>query len=526
MNVAELLDIPASMFPEQEILRFDARSLTYEELQALVQQTAGALHRLGVGRGDRVAVVDTNSADLVVALFAIVSVGAVFVPLSYRGRADEWQHMLDAARPKIVLAADRYVEECRAVCQACTDSPVLMPLSPSREGVSDLRTLAEKAEPTPFEDVDDDDLAVLMFTSGSTAVSKAVMLAHADLVNYVCESVDCADGSDRGAALLSAPLHHIAGLTATLSAIFAGRRLVLMPQFDAARWLEMAQRERVTHAFLVPTMLKRVLDCEQFEQADLSRLQLLSYGAAPMPLGVIRRAIESFPPSVQFINAFGQTETTSTVTMLSPDDHRLEGAPEEVQIKLRRLGSIGRALPEVEVRILDEAGEPVSRGQVGEIALRTPRTMRGYFGQDEATAVTIRDGWLLTRDLAWMDEDGYIFLTGRKADLIIRGGENIAPQEVELILESHPNVEEVAVVGVPDDEWGERVCAVVVARANVDLSEAELIEWCHERLASFKKPETVIFTQSLPRNPLGKLMRSELRAQIQSPTLNGEANGE
>jgi len=211
--------------------------------------------------------------------------------------------------------------------------------------------------------------------------------------------------------------------------------------------------------------------------------------------------------------------------MLGPDDHRLVGNPDEVERKLRRLGSIGRPLPDVDVRIVSETGQPVAIGEVGEIALRTPRTMRGYFGQDDATATTIQDGWLLTRDLAWMDDDGYIFLTGRKADLIIRGGENIAPQEVELVIESHPSVDEVAVIGIPDEEWGERICAVVVARKNVDVSEGDIVEWCHERLASFKKPEMVIFAESLPRNPLGKLMRPELRERLHAQALNGEVDG-
>jgi acyl-CoA synthetase (AMP-forming)/AMP-acid ligase II len=522
VNVAELLDIPASMLPEQAILSCQGRSLTYEELQNLVQQTAGALLELGLERGDHVAAVDVNSVELITALFATVSVGAVFVPLSYRGRADEWQHMLESTHPKLLLAGGRYRDGCQSVCESLIEPPILLTLD---EG-GDFQARTAAADPLPIEDVDDDDLAVLMFTSGSTAMSKAVMLAHADLVNYVCESVDCADGSDRGAALISAPLHHIAGLTATLSAIFAGRRIVLLPQFEADSWLEAAERERVTHAFLVPTMLKRVLDCKRFAKVDLSHVEVLSYGAAPMPLSVIRRAIESFPSGVQFINAFGQTETTSTVTMLGPDDHRLDGSPDEVERKLRRLGSIGRALPDVEVRIVDDDGQPVAPGEIGELSLRTPRTMRGYYGQHEATASTIQDGWLLTRDLAWIDEDGYIFLTGRKADLIIRGGENIAPQEVELVLEAHPSVDEVAVIGVPDDEWGERVCAVVVARTDCDVEKNDLIEWCHERLASFKKPEIVIFVDSLPRNPLGKLMRLELRAQLHAQISNGEVHAQ
>src|SRR5919202_2278280 len=235
-----------------------------------------------------------------------------------------------------------------------------------------------------------------------------------------------------------------------------------------------------------------------------------------MPLGVIRRAIEAFPPTVQFFNAFGQTETASTVTVLGPEDHRLEGSPEEVERKLRRLGSIGRPLADVELRIVDEEGRELPRGEVGEIAIRTERLMRGYYGQEADTRATLQDGWLRTRDLGWMDEDDYVFLAGRKADLIIRGGENIAPEEVEATLGTHPAVEEAAVIGVPDEEWGERVAAVVVCRAGAEVSAEALIEYCHERLASYKKPEAVVFADALPRNALGKLLRKDLRAQYVS----------
>jgi acyl-CoA synthetase (AMP-forming)/AMP-acid ligase II len=244
-----------------------------------------------------------------------------------------------------------------------------------------------------------------------------------------------------------------------------------------------------------------------------------------MPLSVIRHALEVFPRTVQFINAFGQTETTSTVTMLGPDDHRLEGTPEEVERKVRRLASIGRPLPDVDLRIVGEGGEAVPAGQVGEIAIRSDRTMRGYYHEVGATDVAIREGWLHTRDLGWMDEDGYVFLVGRRSEMIIRGGENIAPEEVELVLESHPGVQEAAVIGMPDEEWGERVAAIVAPAAEESPSPAELIEYCRERLASFKKPDVVFFTDALPRNGLGKVVRSELRRRY-AANVSGGHNGE
>jgi acyl-CoA synthetase (AMP-forming)/AMP-acid ligase II len=367
-----------------------------------------------------------------------------------------------------------------------------------------------------------------MFTSGTSAAAKAVMLGHDDLTSFVYNTTEPADGTDRGSVLVAAPLYHIAGLTAVLTGVFAGRRIVLSRQFEAQEWLETVESEHVTHAFLVPTMVRRVLDCPRFADSDLSSLRVLSYGAAPMPVPLIRRAIESFPQSVLFLNAFGQTETTSTVTVLGPTDHRLQGTPEEIEMKLRRLASIGRPLGDVELSILDENGQPLGPGQVGEIAIRSQRVMRGYYGATEATEAALQDGWLRTRDLGWIDEGGYVFLAGRQSDMIIRGGENIAPEEVEVVLESHPGVEEAAVIGVPDEEWGERVIAVVAARPGIDLPADELVEYCRQRLASYKKPEAVFFTQTLPRNALGKLLRKELRAQLASHVGGGfdvERNG-
>lgn len=299
-----------------------------------------------------------------------------------------------------------------------------------------------------------------------------------------------------------------------LTNVFTGRRLVILRQFDAAEWLETVQRERITHTFVVPTMLKRVLDDPAFGDKACSSLQILAYGAAPMPVPVIRQAIAMFPPTVGFVNAFGQTETTATVTMLLPEDHRLAGSAPEIEHKLQRLASIGRPLPDVEVRIVDTEGAEVAPGEIGEIAVRTPRLMKGYVSQDHATAPTIVNGWLHTRDMGWMDADGYLYLAGRKDDLIIRGGENISPAEVEAVLQTHPAIEEVAIIGLPDVDWGEQVMAIVVPKAGSPLTAEEVIDWCHQRLASFKKPAIVQFVPALPRNALGKVLRKELREQF------------
>jgi acyl-CoA synthetase (AMP-forming)/AMP-acid ligase II len=503
------------MFPDQEILVFEDRRLTYGQLWDSVRQLGNALRRLGVRPGDRVGALHTNSDRYITAYYAAAATGAVFVPLNYRAKLPELEYMIETARISVLLVGARYaaaVSELRPRLGSVR-SFVALDAAQSDMALLDDLIAAESAE---FEEapVDDDDTTILMYTSGTTSRPKGVMLSHNDFTAYVCGTVELADGTPRGTALLSAPLYHIAGATNIMTSLFAGRKLVILPQFDATAWLEAVARESVTHAFVVPTMMKQIIDHPQFARYDLSSLQNLSYGGAAMPFPVIRRAIEMLPATVGFVNAFGQTETTSTLTVLGPDDHRLDGPPEAVERNLRRLMSIGRPLPDVEVKVVDDEGRELPAGEVGELWVATPRTMKGYAGSDGAVSTPAREGWLPTRDMGWIDGDGYIFLAGRKDDMIIRGGENISPAEVEAVLYSHSGVEEAAVIGLPDEEWGQRVAAVVVPRAGVSIDAGELSEFCRQRLASFKKPEVFHFVDALPKNQMGKVLKKDLRALL------------
>jgi acyl-CoA synthetase (AMP-forming)/AMP-acid ligase II len=436
----------------------------------------------------------------------------VFVPLNYRAKPPELEYMIDAAAIKVLLVGGRYAPLISDLRRRLRSVRSFVAVDAPQTGMALLDELMA-AECDEFEEaaIDDDETTILMYTSGTTSRPKGVMLTHNDFTAYVCNSVELADGTPRGTALLAAPLYHIAGTTNIMTSLFAGRKLVVLPQFEATAWLEAVEREGVTHAFVVPTMMKQLIDHPQFARYDLGSLQNLSYGGAAMPFPVIRRAIELFPRTVGFVNAFGQTETTSTLTILGPEDHRLEGTAEEIERRTRRLKSIGRPLPDVEVRIRDENGGVLAAGEVGEIEVRTPRVMKGYAGAKDSALTD--DGWLPTRDLGWIDADGYLYVAGRKDDMIIRGGENIAPAEVESVVQAHPAVEEVAVVGVPDVEWGQRVAAFVVLRPGVQATAAELGEFCRQRLASFKKPEVIQFLDELPKNPMGKILRRELRVQ-------------
>src|SRR5438034_2351359 len=448
MNTLGFLAIPAEIVPEQEAVVSEGRRFTYAETLGRVRRLASALAHLGVGRGTRVAALYTNSHRYVEAYYAAAMLGAVFIPLNYRAKRPELEHMLRAGGVELVLVGARYLEHLDAVRGALPALRTVIGLDGPGGSLSSYEELvAEAAEHAGEAGVEDDDVTILMFTSGTTALPKGVMLTFGDFTAYVTANVELADGTPRGAALLCVPLYHIAGATNMMTTLWTGRRLVLMPQFEPRGWLDLVERERISHAFLVPTMLKQLLDQPDLERRDLSSLEILSYGGAAMPFPVIRRALERFPRTVGFVNAFGQTETTSTLTLLGPEDHRLEGTAEEIERRTRRLTSIGRPLPDVEVRIADDDGHARGAGEVGEIWVRTPRVMKGYAGGESPL---VRDGWLPTRDMGWVDEDGYLYIAGRKDDMIIRGGENIAPAEVEATLQSHPAVEEAAVIGVPD----------------------------------------------------------------------------
>lgn len=514
MNTANFLSIPASMFGDQEILVHGDTRLTYADTLSRVRRLASALCRRGAGRGTSVAVLATNSHRYVECYYATATAGATFVPLNYRAKLHELEHMISRAAPAVLIYARRYAPLLEQLAGKLPANMVRIALE-SGDGDEDLEALiASAGDEMDDAEIEESDTSVLMYTSGTTSLPKGVMLSFGDFTSYVVGTVEMADGEPRGAALLCVPLYHIAGATNIMTSLWTGRKLVLLSQFDAGEWLEAVEREKVTHAFVVPTMLKQILDHPRFAATDLSSLTNLSYGGAPMPFPVIRRALESFPAGCGFVNAFGQTETTSTLTVLGPDDHRLTGDAAADEAVLRRLHSIGKPLPDVEIKVVDELGVALPPNQTGEILVRTPRVMKGYAGDVEGGARMEDDGYLHTRDLGYVDDDGYVFLVGRQDDMIIRGGENIAPAEVESILQGHAAIEEVAVLGLPSVEWGQIVAAAVVLRPGTQATPEELSEYCRSRLASFKKPEVIQVIDELPRNPLGKILRTELRQRL------------
>ena len=516
MRTTEFLTIAGAIVPDRTAVNFDAEPVSFEGLQQRSNRLANAMAARGVGRGDRVAMMQVNCIQGIEAYFAAAQLDAIYVPINFRAKTEELQQMLDIAQPSILFIGERYLPLIQSAGEADTAIPhdcvVVLDgeASGGRLTYSELLAGASEDE-LLFPEAEDSDTTVIMFTAGTTGVPKGVMLTHDSFSSFMLATVTPADPESEETNLLTVPLYHIAGLQTALASVYGGRTLVVMRQFEPVEWLTLVQQHKVNRAMLVPTMLKQLMDHPRFREFDLSSLDVITYGAASMPLEVIKQAIEEFP-GARFINAFGQTETASTITMLPPKDHVLEGTAEEIEKKLKRLSSIGLPLEDVEVQIVDEDGRPVTTGEVGEIVARGERMMSGYWREESATRGALRSGWVYTGDLAYQDEDSYIYLAGRAKDIIKRGGEIVSPEEVEQVLMSHPQVDDAAVIGVPDPEWGEEVRAIIVSRSR-GASEEELVQYCQQKLASFKRPRSVVFVDELPRNAMGKVLKRDLREQ-------------
>ena len=517
MNTTELLNITSLIVPDRHAIVFDDMRLTFGEIAGRVNRLANGLAELGVGAGDRVAVMQVNCNEHVESYFASAKLDAILVPINFRARAEELTFMLNDSGVKAIILGQRYQDMLRSVKPELTTLEHQITLEAPGEGFvfyDDL--LANASDEERFPTGDGDDVTIIMFTAGTTGTPKGVMLSHNSFTSYILANVEPVDMDTAEKNILTVPLHHIAGVQAVMAAIYGGRTLVLQRQFDEEGWMKLVQEEKVNRAMMVPTMLKRLMDRPAFKDYDLSSLRVITYGAAPMPLEVIKKAIVEFP-NTRFINAFGQTETASTITMLPPDAHDIHEGDPDYEQKMKRLGSIGKPLPDVEVRIVDEEGNDVSLGENGEIVARGDRLMKGYWNREEATKETLRGGWLYTGDLGYWDDEGFIFLSGRAKDFLKRGGEMIAPEEVEQIIMSHPSVDEAAIIGIPDIEWGERVRAIVVRKPGAELTAEEVIEHCRPRMAGFKRPEDVVFIDELPRNPMGKVLKRVLREDYPQP---------
>jgi acyl-CoA synthetase (AMP-forming)/AMP-acid ligase II len=496
MQVPLILQMAAEAEPERIGIVCDGRRWSYG---ALWRAAHGAAAAIAASKATHVALLDESSEAAAIALFGAALAGVPYVPLNYRLADADLGALLKRIAPAYVIGdADRVKR---------LDS----------EGGHQIRTRSafvaaaeELGAATASMPEHDEAIAVQIFTSGTTAAPKAALLRHANLMSYILGTVEFSSAAVDEAVLVSVPPYHIAGIAALLSSIYAMRRILLLPAFEPDAWLKLASSEKATNAFVVPTMLARIITrMDVGPKPDLSSLRAIAYGGGRMPLELIERALQLFPKT-DFTNAYGLTETSSTIALLGPEDHRQAIASDDPAGRAR-LGSVGKPLPTVEIEIRDEEGKVLPAGERGEIYVRGEQVSGEY---KERKALD-SDGWFPTRDAGWLDSEGYLFLAGRADDVIVRGGENISPGEIEDVLATHPAIADSAAVAVPSVEWGEAVGIAVATRSgHARPSEDELKALIKNRLRSSRVPERVVFMDALPYNEMGKLLRREVRKQF------------
>lgn len=489
------LDIPASIFEGQE--------MSWRAMLDRAARLAGGLLSLGLEPGDRVAVLSANSADYMALYLAVPWAGGVLAPLNYRWSVAENAFALDDCTPRILFVGNEFADANAEMLAARADRLTIVALRDCRPGWTALATLlaSEPAEVIPRSG---GDVLTIYYTGGTTGRSKGVMISHAGLVGNCAAMRDVGLCPDGARMLIVAPLFHLAAGAALSMTMLAGGTAVIAAAFDPARTLDLIADRDVTDALLVPTMIQLLIAAPEFAPAKLSTLQRIMYGASPMPEATIDGIIAA-APHVDFYQAYGMTETSCTATILRPEFHH--GAHRDAG---RHRGA-GLPLASTEIAIAGPAGELQPVGEVGEILVRGPGVMLGYWNQPGMTAAAVRDGWMHTGDGGRLDETGMLYVVDRIKDMVVSGGENIYSAEVESAISLHPAVAQVAVIGVPDTHWGERVHAVIVCRPGDDVSNESIVAHCRPLIAGYKIPRSMEFRDALPLSAAGKVLKAELR---------------
>ncbi|MFA7281188.1 MAG: long-chain-fatty-acid--CoA ligase [Sterolibacterium sp.] len=502
----------ALRFPDKPALVMGERSISWKELDQRVDRIASALLARGLKRGDMVAVLLANCPEFVELYFGIARAGMVATPVNYRLTANELTQILSHAQPSLFIVGAAFVERARELESTLPGLKKRWLLGGGAlTGAEDYeQVLAQASDAVVVSSANENDTFAIFFTSGTTGLPKGAMVSHLNLeANGYNQFV--ADGSLReDVNLVGTPLYHMGAVFMAVTYMMLGCTQVILEYFDPATWLDALQKRKASVALLVPTMINAVLNHPKLADYDLSSLRLIFYGGGPMPPAVLRRALERM--RCGFTQGYGLTETLEA-TFLVTADHVLDGTP----LQEKRLASAGREAVSAEVRIIDASGKDLGPNQVGEILVRSRSVISGYWNMPEETAATIRNGWFHTGDLGYLDEERYLFLVDRLKDMVVSGGVNIYTKEVEAALYNHPAILEAAVIGLPDEEWGEAVVATVVLRPGMQASAEELIEHCRVSLASYKKPRQVFFLTELPKNPSGKILKRELRKSLASP---------
>ncbi|MGE0215233.1 class I adenylate-forming enzyme family protein [Mycolicibacterium sp.] len=493
MSISLLLEMAADAGTGRTAVVCDELRLTTDDLNRLADGGAGVVAASGARH---VAYVGTGGAMLPVLLFAAARAAVPLTPLNYRLSAEGLRALLDRLPDPLVVVDDEYRDAVGAGYRSIGSAEFL-------ESAGTTDPVVEFADP--------DAVAVVLFTSGTTSKPKAVELTHANLTSYITGTVEFAAAEPQDAALICVPPYHIAGVSAALSNLYAGRKMVYLRHFDARQWVRLAADEGVTSATVVPTMLDRIVAVLEADNTTLPTLRTLAYGGSKVPLPLVRRAL-SLLPDVGFVNAYGLTETSSTIAVLTPADHRAALTATD-ETAARRLGSVGQPVPGIEIQIRAEDGTVLGPGQTGELYVRGEQVSGRY---TDIGSVLDDQGWFPTRDVAHVDGEGYLFIGGRSDDTIIRGGENIAPAEIEDVLVEHPHVRDCAVVGVDDPEWGQIIVAVVVAQPGTHPDVEEVRGHVRAGLRGSRTPDRVVFRDELPTNATGKVLRRQLVDELNS----------
>ena len=496
----EILTRQSRKFSERECIIFEGKRLTYAQFSNRVNRFAHALINRGIGKGDKVGILFHNCSELMEAYFAVCKIGAICVPLNFRLVASEMEYILNNAECRFLIMGPEFGETIENIKN---NLPLVETFVMARGGNGGYwldyeEFLTRGKDDDPLIHVNDNDPAYIMYTSGTTGRPKGAVITHKNQIINCANMCIEFNWSPGKRFICVPPLYHAGALTVALISLYTAGTAVILPQFDADIILKTIVKEKIDFILMVPAMWNWFINHPPLDQYDLSCLQVGVTGAAIMPIALKKKVMEKLP-GMRFFDGFGQTEMTALAVLMKPDFSSLKP------------GSVGKEVINIEARVVDDEDRDVPAGEVGEIIYRGPTVMKEYYRNPEGTAKSFRGGWFHSGDLVRRDEDGFFFVIDRKNDMIISGGENIYPAEVEEVLYTHPKILEAAVIGVYDEEWGEAVMAVIVSLPGEKLSAQEVIDYCRGKIASYKKPRYVEFVEALPRNPTGKVLKTTLR---------------
>jgi acyl-CoA synthetase (AMP-forming)/AMP-acid ligase II len=509
MKLTHILQRMAHQYPDHPGITFEGSTLTWQEVLQRCEQLAGGLQSLGLNTGERMAIISHNSRVMTELFYGPLWLGVVPVPLNWRWALPELIACLQDCEPTVLVVDGAHVDQARELQSQCASIHTLIFIGEGEtpEGFVSYEAMVSGAPRISYCPFGGEDLAAIVYTGGTTGRSKGVMLSHTNLYVNAMNHLEFDSVGVGHSIVLSGPMFHISALCRVYIHTFMDVHMIILPQFDALDLMENIQKYKVTSVILISAMASLLLDHPRYSEFDLSTLRKINYGAAPMPPSLINRLRQEFP-RVNFYHGYGATEAAGIISTLSVKDQYLEGKA------VKRLNSVGQPAPYIQLRVVDEKDSEVEPGVIGEIVIRGPNVMQGYWKLPEETAKAMRDDWYHTGDAGYRDEEDYVFLVDRMKDMIISGGENIYSVEVERAIDLHPAVRQCAVVGRPDETWGERVHAVISLEPGQSVTEAELVAHCRQYIAGYKCPKGLTIWEALPLSGAGKLQKNEIRDRL------------